>query len=87
MSKYFIIAVVLTFILFWIWALLDLSASTFRKTKWKLAWLLIIIFFPILGSILYLLLRSEFKAKKKREFNSGFMPQRFSGNQQNHDIS
>ena len=74
MDKYFILATVCVFIIFWIVALLDLTASTFKKKKWKLAWLLIILFFPIIGSILYFLLRSEFKSRKKRKFNPGFMP-------------
>lgn len=74
MDKYFILATVGIFIIFWIGALLDLTSSTFKKTKWKLGWLLIILFFPLIGSILYFLLKSEFKSKEKRKFNPGFMP-------------
>lgn len=63
-----------TFIILWVWSLLDLVFSTFKKSKWKIAWLLIIIFFPLLGSILYLLLKEEFKVKKRR-FTPQFRPQ------------
>ena len=38
----------------WIWALIDLIKSDFRESNLKLIWALIIIFIPLLGSILYL---------------------------------
>ncbi len=60
------------FIFFWIWALLDLVSSPFKKTRWKIAWLLIIVAFPLVGSILYLLLRKEFKIQKRRRFQPQF---------------
>lgn len=72
MGEFVIPALLFAFILFWIWAFLDLSFSTFKKAKWKFAWLLVIIFFPLVGSILYLLLSGEFKAKRRRRFNPGF---------------
>ena len=65
------IAGVFIFIILWIWALLDLASSTFKKGNWKIAWLLIIVFFPFIGSILYLLLRKDFKAQK-RHFEPDF---------------
>ena len=60
------------FIIFWVWALLDLASSTFKKANWKIAWLLVIVCFPVVGSILYLLLRKDFKAQKRADFNPGF---------------
>lgn len=68
----FLILGLFVFIIFWVWALLDLASSTFKKTNWKIAWLLIIVLFPVLGSILYLLLRKDFKAQKRRSFSPGF---------------
>ena len=87
MSKYIIIAFVVVFILFWIWALLDLASSNFKMTNWKLAWLLIILFFPLLGSILYLLLRKDFKAEKRRSFDPGFMPRNLSDEYEKPNLS
>lgn len=87
MSKYLIIAFVVAFILFWIWALLDLASSTFKKLNWKLAWLLIILFLPLLGSVLYLLLKRDFKAEKGRNFNPGFISRNLSDNHENPNLS
>ncbi|NJW53221.1 PLDc N-terminal domain-containing protein [Salinimicrobium oceani] len=64
------------FLIFWIWALLDLANARFKDVKWKLAWLLIIIFFPLLGSILYLLLKKNFKQSRRRSFAPEFRPRR-----------
>lgn len=59
-------------IILWLWALIDLAFSGFKKSRWKTGWLLVIIFFPIMGSILYLLLKEDFKLKRKRKFNPDF---------------
>ncbi|WP_029036871.1 PLDc N-terminal domain-containing protein [Salinimicrobium xinjiangense] len=64
------------FIIFWIWAFLDLVSSPFKKTRWKVAWLLIIIAFPLLGAILYLLLGKEFKVQRSRRFQPQFRGER-----------
>ena len=72
MEDFFIPLVFILFITLWLWAILDLVFSTFKKTRWKLAWLLAIIFFPFVGSILYLLLKKDFKAgprKFRRHFD------------------
>jgi hypothetical protein len=47
---FFIIPLVL-----WLWALIDCLKSNFSSSN-KLIWILLIIFLPILGSILYLVI-------------------------------
>ena len=42
--------------LFWLWMLIDCLASSMPPTE-KLIWFLVIFFLPLLGSILYLILR------------------------------
>lgn len=39
-----------------IWALVDVIKSEFTKPNNKIVWVLIIVFMPILGSILYLII-------------------------------
>ncbi|WP_181308999.1 PLD nuclease N-terminal domain-containing protein [Rufibacter sp. XAAS-G3-1] len=41
---------------FWIWALIDLLTSKFSNSIEKLIWLIAIIFIPVLGAILYLMI-------------------------------
>lgn len=39
----------------WIWGLADILKGTFRGNGSKMLWLVVVIFFPIIGVILYLL--------------------------------
>jgi hypothetical protein len=45
----------------WIWALVDIFRSRFRKESTKLIWCLLVIFFPFLGTLLYLAIGREQK--------------------------
>lgn len=40
----------------WIWAIIDLLRSTFASETNKLIWALVIVFVPVIGSILYLVI-------------------------------
>jgi hypothetical protein len=44
----------LLFLIIWLYALVDCLRSEFRRSGDKVAWLLAVIFLPILGSVLYL---------------------------------
>ena len=39
--------------IFWIIALIDILKSDFRDTNGKIIWALVVIFLPVIGSILY----------------------------------
>ena len=41
---------------FWIIALIDILKSDFRDTNGKIIWVLVVIFLPVIGSILYFLI-------------------------------
>ena len=61
---------VLTAIL-WIWAFVDISRSRFENPPMKWLWIILILFFPILGSIIYFQFgKKQTKAPKK--FNPDF---------------
>lgn len=49
--------------LLWLWAIIDLLTSRFKDSTNKLIWAIIIIFLPVLGSILYLLIGRGQKVK------------------------
>lgn len=49
-SLFYIVMIVL-----WIWALYDILTSSFSGNK-KIIWVLVVIFLPILGTILYFLI-------------------------------
>lgn len=49
---------ILSAIILWIYTLADLSKNPLRGSQ-KLLWIFIIIFFPILGSIVYLMKRKK----------------------------
>lgn len=49
--------------LLWLWALVDLLTSEFENSINKLIWALVIIFLPVLGAILYLLIGRKQKTR------------------------
>tara|TARA_R110001592_G_scaffold18399_1_gene76382 strand:- start:932 stop:1159 length:228 start_codon:yes stop_codon:yes gene_type:complete len=65
-------AVILLAIALWVWALVDLSKSRFKSGKDNLLWLLIILFSPIIGSILYFQLKKKFTERHPRQFQPKF---------------
>ena len=42
--------------IFWIIALIDILKSDFRDTNGKIIWALVVIFLPVIGSILFFLI-------------------------------
>ncbi|MBJ6120149.1 PLDc N-terminal domain-containing protein [Pontibacter sp. BT310] len=47
----------------WLWALIDLLRSNFSDNITKLIWAVVIIFIPLLGALLYLLIGRNQKVK------------------------
>lgn len=58
-----VISVILFFLLLPLFAIIDLVRSNFKDSSDKLIWVLIILFLPILGSILYFLMSSNQKLR------------------------
>jgi hypothetical protein len=63
--------VVLTIIL-WFWAIIDITKSRFKNQTMKTIWLLAVLFFPVLGSIIYFQFRKKFLAKGPRKFQLNY---------------
>ena len=49
----------------WFWALIDIAKSRFKDQTMNTVWLLIVLIFPIVGSIFYFLLRKNIQQKKR----------------------
>lgn len=72
METYMIAGLYFLTAIIWIWALVDLVKSSFRNTLTKLLWLLVILFFPILGSIVYFQFARRYKVPVHRKFQPVF---------------
>ena len=59
-------------LILWFWALIDITKSKFIMPYGNTLWLLIIILFPIIGTIIYFLLKRRITSKEKRKFKPKF---------------
>ena len=48
-----IITLIILMAIIWMWAFVDISRSGFENPTMKWLWIILILFFPILGSIIY----------------------------------
>lgn len=72
MEKNLIIGLIFITIALWFWAINDNRRSRFKSPIVKTVFLLVVIFFPAVSSILYLILRKRLIAKEKRRFQPNF---------------
>ncbi|WP_425357621.1 PLD nuclease N-terminal domain-containing protein [Psychroflexus torquis] len=56
----------------WFWAIIDITRSRFKNPIMNTVCLLVVLFFPALGSILFLILRKKLITKEKRKFQPNF---------------
>ncbi len=54
-------------VVLWLWALIDILRSDFKDSVTKLIWIVVVIFVPVVGAILYLVLR-----KGQKVNNTGY---------------
>ena len=72
METALMIAFVILTIVLWVWAIIDITRSRFKKPNMNTIWLLAVLFFPVLGSILYFQFKRKFVTKKPRKFQPNF---------------
>ena len=48
-------------LILWVWALVDIINSRFREDSTRIIWILLVIFLPFLGTILYYAIGREQK--------------------------
>ncbi|MDX1651567.1 MAG: PLD nuclease N-terminal domain-containing protein [Brumimicrobium sp.] len=56
----------------WFWAIIDIAKSRFINSTMNTVWLLIVLFFPILGSFFYFILREKYITNQSRKFQPKF---------------
>ncbi|MBW6483429.1 MAG: PLD nuclease N-terminal domain-containing protein [Vicingaceae bacterium] len=52
----------------WFWTIIDITRSRFINPTMRTIWLIAVLLFPVLGSILYQLLKNKFINKEPRKF-------------------
>ena len=72
MEKTMIIGIIILTFIIWSWAIIDLLKSEFKNLKIRAIWLIIILFFPIIGPIIYFQLRKELTKNEPRKFQPNF---------------
>lgn len=72
METIMIIGFIYLSIALWFLAIIDISRSRFKNPIMNTMWLLAVLFFPILGSILYFQFKEKYVSIKKRKFQPNF---------------
>ncbi|MDT8415836.1 MAG: PLDc N-terminal domain-containing protein [Flavobacteriaceae bacterium] len=72
MEAKLIIGFVFLTLALWFWAIIDITRSRFKKPIMNTICLLLVLFFPVLGSILYFQFRKRLVMKEPRKFNPNF---------------
>lgn len=67
-----IIGFVLLTTLLWLWVIIDIVKSNFKNQNKNIVWLLIVLFFPVLGSIIYFQLRKKLIINEPKTFQPNF---------------
>ena len=72
MEIVFISVLVILTLSLWIWAIVDIVKSSFKDRAQKILWILVVVLFPILGSIVYFQVGRNYTNRKSRKFNPSF---------------
>jgi Flp pilus assembly protein protease CpaA len=79
MATIILIFVILS-ILLCFWALIDINKTTFKNQTTSSIWLLVVLFFPVFGSLFYFQLKSKFIPLATRKFEPKFSKNNNSNN-------
>jgi len=72
MEETFPFILVVAGIIFWFWAIVDVVRSRFIISANRTIWLVIVLLFPLVGSLLYAFKRKGLINPNKREFRPDF---------------
>ncbi|MGY8909193.1 MAG: PLDc N-terminal domain-containing protein [Flavobacteriales bacterium] len=56
----------------WLQAIIDIVKTKFKLKVYKIIWICIVLFFPIIGSLIYFQFNRKKKTSKRREFKPNF---------------
>lgn len=66
------VILLLLMISLWFWAIIDIANSRFKDQRMNTVWLLIVLFFPLLGSIIHFQLKRRLTSPEARKFSPDF---------------
>ena len=72
MTNFMLIGLLVLSIILWLQAIFDIVKTTFKLKVYKIIWICIILFFPIIGSLIYFRFKRKKKTSKRREFKPNF---------------
>ncbi len=72
METLFILVLGILIMTLWVWAVIDIVKSEFKDTTQKVAWLVLVVLFPILGSIVYFQIGRKYTARRSIQFQPKF---------------
>lgn len=72
MEKFLIISLIGLVTVLWLWAVIDIFRSKFKNQAKTLFCLMGVLFFPILGPIVYFQFRKNLRSKSNRKFSPSF---------------
>ncbi|WP_432271444.1 PLDc N-terminal domain-containing protein [Autumnicola tepida] len=59
-------------VILWLWAIMDLLKSGVKNPNFRMPWLILILMFPIIGSIIYFQLKKNRELPDQRKFAPDF---------------
>lgn len=59
-------------IFLWIWAIVDILRSDFKRRGMKTIWIMNVLILPIIGSIIYFQIKNRLVVQKHQLFKSAF---------------
>ena len=72
MEKILAVVLILLTLILVFWAIIDIAKSRFKDPKYRTIWLIVVILFPIIGSILYFQLKRTLTTKEPIRFDPKF---------------
>lgn len=72
MEKILAVVLILLTLILVFWAIIDIAKSRFKNSKNRTIWLVVVILFPIIGSILYFQLKRTLTTNEPLRFDPKF---------------
>jgi len=72
METFLVLAFGILTIALWLWVIIDITRSRRTEPLSMTVWFWLVLFFPVIGSILYFLLKDRWSKRRTREFSPTF---------------
>ena len=72
LTQILVISIIFLVPFLWAWAIFDITKSRFKNSEMRLFWFVIVLFFPIIGSIIYFQLKRTFTVSQRNQFQPNF---------------